>query len=146
MAANQKHNDNMFKLMREEIKASRTTSRQAQAPRSSAKLPPFNMDKDKATFYTWKEKWEAYLTAHGLDTIPDEDECKRRCKAEFTTAMSDNTLRWIGNQTFTDEEIENPGFLIDAIEAHIKGATNPLVQNIELVQLKKRSEVRAGED
>ena len=140
MAANQKHNDNMFKLMREEIKASRTTSRQAQAPRSSAKLPPFNMDKDKATFYTWKEKWEAYLTAHGLDTIPDEDECKRRCKAEFTTAMSDNTLRWIGNQTFTDEEIENPGFLIDAIEAHIKGATNPLVQNIELVQLKKRSE------
>ena len=138
--ADRKRSDEMFRLMREEIKASRTSSRPAHTPRSSAKLPTFNMDKDKATFYTWKEKWEAYLIAHGLDTIPDGEECKRRCKAEFTTAMSDNTLRWIGNQNFTDEEAEDPEVLIDAIEAHIKGATNPLVQNIELVMLKKRSE------
>ena len=125
--ADRKRSDEMFRLMREEIKASRTSSRPAHTPRSSAKLPTFNMDKDKATFYTWKEKWEAYLIAHGLDTIPDGEECKRRCKAEFTTAMSDNTLRWIGNQNFTDEEAEDPEVLIDAMEAHIKGATNPLV-------------------
>jgi hypothetical protein len=32
-----------------------------QAPRSGAKVPTFNLDTDKAIFFCWKEKWEAYI-------------------------------------------------------------------------------------
>jgi hypothetical protein len=98
----------------------------------------FNLDKDKSSFYTWKEKWDAYLTAHGFNQIQDEER-KKRIQAEFTTAMANQTLRWLSNQGFNDE-YNDAEFLINAIENYIKGNTNPLVQNVELLMLKKTPE------
>ena len=119
--------------------ARRSTSRPS-LPKSSAKIPVFNLEKDKAVFYTWKEKWTAYITAHGLDKIEDDEERQQRIRAEFTTAMSDHTLRWISNQSFPPDDYDDAEFLIEAIENYIKGTTNPLVQNVELLMLKKRQE------
>jgi hypothetical protein len=68
-----------------------TNRRPAATPRSSARVPSFDLDKDKASFYTWKQKWEAHIVAHGLVDIEDEEDQKVRIRAEFTTAMSDHT-------------------------------------------------------
>ena len=119
--------------------AARSNSKSS-VPRSAAKVPKFNLDKDKASFYTWKEKWEAYITAHGLNHIEDEEEQKSRIRAEFTSAMSDHTLRWLSNQNFAEDDYNDAGFLTEALENYIKGTTNPLVQNVELLMLKKRPE------
>ena len=51
--------------------------------------------------------------------------------------MSDYTLRWFDNQGFTPDEHADAVFLIEALERYIRGATNPLVQNVELLSLKK---------
>ena len=127
-----------LEVLRAELSA-RSTSRQS-IPKSGAKVPVFNLEKDKATFYTWKEKWEAYITAHGFYSIEDEHEQRRRIRAELTTAMSDHTLRWFRNQSFTEEDYEDAEFLIEALENYIKGSTNPLVQNVELLMIKKHPE------
>ena len=111
-----------------------------QAPRSGAKVPTFNLDTDKAIFFCWKEKWEAYIISHSLNLIEDEDEKRIRIRAELTTAMSDHTIRWFGNQGFSNAQKEDPEFLIYALEQYIRGTTNPLVQNVELLSLKKSAD------
>ena len=100
--AEQKRIDDLITVLRDEIKSS-SIPRTSYKPRSSARLPMFDMEKDKSTFFTWKVRWEYYLTAHDLASILDPDECKKRCMAELAAAMSDNTLKWIGNQNFTED-------------------------------------------
>ena len=109
-------------------------------PRSGAKVPTFNLDKDKPIFFTWKEKWEAYIISHGLNEIENNNERMMRIRAELTTAMSDHTLRWFTNQGFTAEQNKDANFLINALEQYIRGTTNPLVQNVELLSLKKSAD------
>jgi hypothetical protein len=99
-----------------------------------------NLGKDKSSYYTWKEKWDAYLTAHGLDQIQDEEEQKKQIRAEFTMAMADHILRWLSNQGFNDEECNDAEFFINAVENNITGNTNPLVPNVQLLMLKKKQE------
>jgi hypothetical protein len=57
--------------------AARVATKQPVLPRSRAKVPVFNLDKDKSTFYKWNEKWDAYLTVYGLNQIQDEAERKK---------------------------------------------------------------------
>jgi hypothetical protein len=54
--------------------------------------------------------------------------------------MSDHTIRWFGNQGFSNAQKEDPVFLIYALEQYIRGTTNPLVQNVELLSLKKSAD------
>ena len=117
-----------------------TGRRPVNANRSSARVPCFDLDKDKASFYTWKQKWEAHVVAHGFDQIENDYERLTRVRAEFTTAMSDHTLQWLTNQGFSEEQSADADQLIDALEAYIKGATNPLVATVELMTIKKSSE------
>jgi hypothetical protein len=51
--------------------------------------------------------------------------------------MSDHTLRWFENQRITPNGHADAVFLIEALKHYIRGTTNPLVQNIEILSLKK---------
>jgi hypothetical protein len=54
--------------------------------------------------------------------------------------MADDKLCWLSNQGFNDEEYNDAKFLMNAVENYIKGNTNPLVQNVELLMLEKKPE------
>ena len=55
------------------------------------KLPIFDLDKDKEGFQLWKGRWENYLRAHLIHTIPDDEELKERMLVELLAALSDQT-------------------------------------------------------
>jgi hypothetical protein len=68
------------------------------------KLPLFELEKGQGTFKQWKDKWMIHICAHHIHLNNDEKEGRERCLTELTAALSNNTLKWIGNRDFTDEE------------------------------------------
>jgi hypothetical protein len=58
-------------------------------------------------------------------------------KAALTAAMSDDTLKWINGQGFDHANLMKAEFIIQKIDEHIQGTTNPYVQVVELIGCKK---------
>ena len=56
---------------------------------------------------------------------------------ELTASLTDSTLAWIASRGFDDEELEDYKFLIQAIEDKISRVSNPLVHQIELLQVQQ---------
>jgi hypothetical protein len=60
-------------------------------------------------------------------------------KAALTAALSDDTLKWLNRQGFEPDELRKAEFIIQKIEEHIHGTTNPYVQVVDLIGRKKSS-------
>jgi hypothetical protein len=78
-----------------------------------------------------------HIRAHRIHLIADEEERQERCLTELTAALSDETLKWIANRDFTQEERANPDALVQAFEDHIRESTNPTVTVVELFTMKR---------
>jgi hypothetical protein len=55
------HSKAELQTLQDEL-AAQVIIKQPSLPRSGAKVPVFNLEKDKSTFYTWKEKWGVKVT------------------------------------------------------------------------------------
>jgi hypothetical protein len=61
-----------------------------------------------------------FIRAHKIHLIVDAEEGRERCLTELTTALSNDTLKWITNRNFPDEDRQDPDALINAFEEHIR--------------------------
>jgi len=109
----------------------------APPPRMNAKVPLFDIVNDKSKFITWKSKWGYYLTASGIDGMIDDEQRNTQTRAALQMALSDETIRWLNTQGFTQEESDDAAFIITRIEEYIKGSTNPLVQVVQTIGRKQ---------
>ena len=117
--------------------ASMNTARPERPKPSAAKIPPFDIENDQASFPQWLEKWNAYVISNRLHTIPDQAERDERIFCDLTQAFSMQTLKWLKHREMTEEERAKPDEVIKHIEAYIKESTNPVVSVIELVTMKR---------
>ncbi len=135
IAALQATSTDAIKTLGDEVK--RLAVRQPETARpSSIKLPSFDLEKDRSTFKQWKDRWQMHIKAHRIHLIADEEERRERCLTELTAALSNETLKWIANKDFTDEDRVNPEVLVQAFEDHIRESTNPTVTVVELFTMK----------
>jgi hypothetical protein len=49
-----------------------------------------------------------HIRAHKIHVIVDAEEGRERCHTELTAALSNNTLKWITNRDFPDEDRQDP--------------------------------------
>jgi len=96
----------------------------------------FDLEKDKPNFNTWKSKWEWHIKGAGFEKL-NEPEKSESLRSELQKAMSDDTIRWVDNQGFSNSQMDDAKFIIVELEKYIKGTTNPLVQVVELITKKK---------
>ena len=97
------------------------------------KAPRFCMEKDRDNMETWKLKWRDFLISSSINSISGLDIKAQQEKAALTSALSDDTLKWVGGQGFDPEDLKSADFIINAIEKHIEGTTNPYVQVVDLI-------------
>jgi hypothetical protein len=83
------------------------------------KLPNFDFERDKLTFKQWKDGWNMGLCAHRIHLIADPKE-DVSVVSELTAAVSNETLKWIANHHFSEEDQTNPEAVIRAFEDHIR--------------------------
>ena len=129
-------NDANIKHMVDQI-AGLTATKPERARPPTARLPSFDIDKDQKSFPQWKGRWEAYIKANKLHTISDPEEKKDRLMGDLTSALTDNTLRWILHRDMPEEDRSDAEKVIQAIEDHIKESTNPVVAVVELITMKR---------
>ena len=101
------------------------------------KPPEFDITTGKAKFSVWKSKWSHFLVSSGIEAIQSSAKKKEQKRANLQRALSDDTVRWVDNQNFSEEDREDADFIIERMEAYIKGTTNPLVQVVELLSRKQ---------
>ena len=129
-------NDANIKHMVDQI-AGLTATKPERARPPTARLPSFDIDKDQKSFPQWKGRWEAYIKANKLHTISEPEEKKDRLMGDLTSALTDNTLRWILHRDMPEEDRSDAEKVIQAIEDHIKESTNPVVAVVELITMKR---------
>jgi hypothetical protein len=60
-------------------------------------------------------------------------------KAALTAALLNDTLRWLNGQGFSLDDLGKANFIIEKVDEHIQGTTNPYVQVVELIGRRKSS-------
>jgi hypothetical protein len=103
-------------------------------PKIVDKAPKFNMEKDWNNFETWKLKWADFLISSNINSIGVSGARDEQKKAALTAALS---LKWINGQGFDHADLMKAKFIIQKIDEHIQGTTNPYVQVVELIGPKK---------
>jgi hypothetical protein len=106
-------------------------------PKIVGKAPKLDIEKDCKNFKTWKLKWADFLISSNINSIGVTGAQDERKKAALTAALSDNTLKWINGQGFDHADLMKAEFIIQKINEHIQGTTNPYVQVVELIGRKK---------
>ena len=134
---NRKANEDALKALAAEVQRLAVHKPESARP-SHLKLPSFDLEKDRESFKQWKDRWTMHIRAHRIHLIEDDDERKERALTELTAALSNNTLQWIANRDFSDEDRADPEVLIQAFEAYIKESTNPTVTVVELFTMKRQ--------
>ena len=129
--AQQKVHELQIKLLTEQLaKASDTGS-----GKSSAKVPVFDLEKDSDNFELWKSRWLLFIKGQKFDLIKDKKERDTRITMELTSALSDHTLAWLISKGFEEKQMDDPEFLVRALEEKIAKGSNPLIHQVELLQI-----------
>jgi hypothetical protein len=136
LAALQAQSTDALRTLGDEVKRLAAARPESARP-STIKLPPFDLEKDRATFKQWKDRWGMHIRAHKIHLIVDAEERRERCLTELTAALSNDTLKWLANRDFTNEDRHDPEALIKAFEDHIRESTNPTVTVVELFTMKR---------
>jgi hypothetical protein len=108
-------------------------------PKVNGKAPKFDLEKDRDNFETWKLKWNDFLVSSNINSINKAAVKEEQTKAALTSALSDDTLKWLNGQGFDPDDLRRAEFVIAKIEEHIQGTTNPYVQVVDLIGRKKSS-------
>ena len=113
--------------------------RDSVTPKIMGKAPLFDMEKDRDNFETWKLKWKDFLVSSNINAIEKAAVKEEQMKAALTAALSNDTLKWLNGQGFSLDDLGKADFIIEKIDEHIQGTTNPYVQVVELIGRKKSS-------
>ena len=103
--------------------------------KSSAKVPMFDLDTDSDNFQLWKSRWLLFIKSKKLDQIRDKQDRQTQIMMELTSALSDNTLAWLISKGYAEEEMDDPRFLVQKLEEKIAKTSNPLIHQVELLQI-----------
>ncbi len=103
------------------------------------KPPKFDLEKESITFNTWREKWTYYVKSSGIMGLTGTRRAETM-RAELQLALSDATIRWLSHQNITATQKEDTDFIIERLQEHIKGNTNPLVSVVNTFKFKQRED------
>ena len=103
------------------------------------KPPKFDLEKESITFNTWREKWTYYVKSSGIMGLTGTRRAETM-RAELQLALSDATIRWLSHQNITAAQKEDTDFIIERLQEHIKGNTNPLVSVVSTFKFKQRED------
>jgi hypothetical protein len=106
-------------------------------PKIVGKAPKFDMEKDRDNFKTWKLKWANFLISSNINSIGVTSARDEQKKAALMAALWDDTLKWINGHGFDHSDLMKAEFIIQKIDEHIQGMTNPYVQVVDLIRHKK---------
>ena len=102
---------------------------------SSSKMPMFDLVKDKETFKLWKSRWDIHIQSHKFDKISDPEEKNVKLRSELNSCLSDATLKWLLNNTFSVEDLAKADFVLNVIELKVNESANPLIQQVEMSRI-----------
>ena len=108
------------------ILARELAKRDSGIPKIVGKAPKFDIEKDRDNFETWKLKWADFLISSNINSIGVTGARDEQKKAALTAALSDDTLKWINGQGFDHADLMKAEFIIQKIDEHIQGTTNPV--------------------
>ncbi len=126
-----------YKSRERQLLARELAKRDSCIPKIVCKVPKFDMEKDRDNFKTWKLKWADFLISSNINSIGITGTRDEQKKAALTAALSDDTLKWINGQGFDHANLMKAEFIIQKMDEHIQGTTNPYVQVVELIGRKK---------
>ena len=132
--AQQKAHESQMQMLQDQLTAMASASRSG-GPKSSSKMPMFDLVKDKDTFKLWKSRWEVHVQGHKFDKISDQVERNIKLRAELNSCLSDETLNWLLNNNFSETDLAKADFVLQAIELKVNESTNPLIQQIEMSRI-----------
>jgi hypothetical protein len=132
--AQQKAHESQMQMLQDQLTAMASTSRSG-GPKSSSKMPMFDLVKDKDTFKLWKSRWEVHVQGHKFDKISDQVERNIKLRAELNSCLSDETLNWLLNNNFSETDLAKADFVLQAIELKVNESSNPLIQQIEMSRI-----------
>lgn len=137
----QAHMQQQMQMFQESILAMKTP---APAPAKEPTLrlgkpPKFDLEKESITFNTWREKWTYYVKSSGIMGLTGTRRAETM-RAELQLALSDATIRWLSHQNITAAQKEDTDFIIERLQEHIKGNTNPLVSVVSTFKFKQRED------
>jgi hypothetical protein len=89
--------------------------------------------------------WNMHLHAHLIHLTADVKERCERCLTELSAALSNETLKWIPNPDFSDEDQWNPEVFVKAFEDHIQKSMNPMVTVVELFSKNRHAHQKADQ-
>ena len=131
--AQNKPNETQIKMLQEQLAAMAGMS--GSGPKSSSKMPVFDLVKDKETFKLWKSRWEIHIQGHKFDKISDPEERNIKLRSELNSCLSDSTLNWLLNNTFSVEDLAKAEFVLNVIELKVNESANPLIQQVEMSRI-----------
>ena len=111
------------------------SARNESGPKSSSKMPLFDLVKDKETFKLWKSRWDIHIQGHKFDSISNSVERNIKLRAELNSCLSDDTLNWLLNNNFAETDLAKAEFVLNAIELKVNESTNPLIQQVEMSRI-----------
>ena len=115
--AQQKAHEIQIQMLQEQLMA--MSARSESGPKSSSKMPLFDLVKDKDSFKLWKSRWELHIQGHKFDSISNSVERNVRLRAELNSCLSDDTLNWLLNNSFSTEDLAKAEFVLQAIELKV---------------------------
>ena len=127
----QKAHELQIKMLTEQMSKQHDSS----SSKSQAKMPMFDLDKDSESFPLWRSRWLLFVKGQKFDLIKDRHDRNTRVMMELTAALSDHTLAWLISKDFNEAQMDDPEFLIKALEAKIAKSSNPLIHQVELIQI-----------
>ncbi len=126
-----------YETRERQLLARELAKRDSSIPKIVGKAPKFDIEKDRDNFETWKLKWADFLISSNINSIGVSGVRDEQKKAALTAALSDDTLMWINGQGFDHADLMTAKFIIQKIDEHIQGTTNPYVQVVNLIRRKK---------
>ena len=132
--AQQKAHEVQIQMLQDQL-AAMAARNESGGPKSSSKMPMFDLVKDKETFKLWKSRWDLHVQGHKFDSISNSVERNVRLRAELNSCLSDDTLNWLLNNNFSKEDLAKADFVLQAIELKVNESTNPLIQQVEMSKI-----------
>ena len=134
--AQQKLHEQQMQLLTKQLK---NATKISSSVKSTSKMPLFDIDKDTENFHIWQNRWKLHVQGHGFNNISNAEERNTRILMELTASLTDSTLAWLASKTFNESELSDHKFIIKAIEDKIQRQSNPLVHQIELLQMSQHA-------
>ena len=127
----QKAHDLQIRMLTEQLAKNSEQS----SGKSAAKMPIFDLENDADTFPLWLSRWTLFVKGNKFDLIKNVEERNTRIMMELTASLSDATLSWLISKGFSEQELDDPKFILKALEQKIAKSSNPLIHQVELSQI-----------